>query len=424
MHGRRLVAVAHALQRPRLVRLRLDLDRVRSCSSAWRSGPVPTTSTVGRDVPPPPKISPNSTMNMIGNANVKKNAGRSRRNMRTLASTTAPDAADVHSRNSVPVASRKTSSSVGWRTERPRSSTPRCSASATSPSSVRCGSMRGQLVDAVGARHALHALERRERVLVEPVALEDHARAAAQAVDQRLRRVERDDAAAVHDRDAIAQRLGLVEVVRRQHDGAVLGGDRADHVPEVAARLRVEAGRGLVEEHDLGVVHEREGDREALLLAARELPRLRLGLLLEADERQQARRPAFERHAVEAREEVEQLGRREVLEQRVLLQLHADAGSARASGWARRPDRGSRSIRRRAASSPSIISSVVVLPAPFGPRMPNVSPRATANDTPCDRVHIAVTLLESVDLDRVHCARCYWTRRGGSPTRRRYQYAP
>ena len=31
---------------------------------------------------------------------------------------------------------------------------------------------------------------------------------------------------------------------------------------------------------------------------------------------------------------------------------------------------------------PSIISSVVVLPAPFGPRMPNVSPRATAKLTP------------------------------------------
>src|SRR4051794_2322994 len=31
---------------------------------------------------------------------------------------------------------------------------------------------------------------------------------------------------------------------------------------------------------------------------------------------------------------------------------------------------------------PSIISSVVVLPAPFGPRMPNVSPCSTANETP------------------------------------------
>jgi nucleoside-diphosphate-sugar epimerase len=30
----------------------------------------------------------------------------------------------------------------------------------------------------------------------------------------------------------------------------------------------------------------------------------------------------------------------------------------------------------------SIISSVIVLPAPLGPRIPNVSPRATANDTP------------------------------------------
>ena len=54
-------------------------------SSACRSGPLPTMSTVGFDPPAALKISPNSTMNMRGNANVKKNAGRSRENMRTLA---------------------------------------------------------------------------------------------------------------------------------------------------------------------------------------------------------------------------------------------------------------------------------------------------------------------------------------------------
>ena len=32
--------------------------------------------------------------------------------------------------------------------------------------------------------------------------------------------------------------------------------------------------------------------------------------------------------------------------------------------------------------SPSIISSVVVLPAPFGPRMPKISPSATSKLTP------------------------------------------
>ena len=32
--------------------------------------------------------------------------------------------------------------------------------------------------------------------------------------------------------------------------------------------------------------------------------------------------------------------------------------------------------------NPSIISSVVVLPAPFGPRIPNVSPGATSKETP------------------------------------------
>ena len=45
---------------------------------------------------------------------------------------------------------------------------------------------------------------------------------------------------------------------------------RAEQVPELAPRHGVDAGRRLVEEQDLGPVHERAAERELLLHAARQ----------------------------------------------------------------------------------------------------------------------------------------------------------
>ncbi len=134
---------------------------------------------------------------------------------------------------------------------------------------------------------ARHGRQGGELVAPESVGRERHARRRAEVADQGARRVEGDDAARVHDRRAIAQLLRLLEVVRGDHDRAALGRDRADHVPQVASRLRVEAGRRLVEEDDLGLVHEREGDREPLLLAAGELACERARLRLEPDRLEQ-----------------------------------------------------------------------------------------------------------------------------------------
>ena len=51
--------------------------------------------------------------------------------------------------------------------------------------------------------------------------------------------------------------------------------------------------------------------------------------------------------------------------------------------------------------SPSIISSVVVLPAPLGPRMPNDSPFLTSKLTRIDRDVVTVPLGEPADRDGV-----------------------
>jgi len=49
--------------------------------------------------------------------------------------------------------------------------------------------------------------------------------------------------------------------------------------PDEHARLRVEAGRGLVQDDELGVCDERPRDDEAPLHAAGELHHLRVGTL-------------------------------------------------------------------------------------------------------------------------------------------------
>ena len=138
-HGRRLVAVTHALQRPLLVGCGLTLMRSGALERlAQRAGADdvdrrPRRSAAAED-------QPEQHDEHDREREREEERGPVAQEHAHAGGDHGADAVEVHSRNAVPVASRKTSSSVGWRTERPRISTPRCSASATSPSSVRCGS--------------------------------------------------------------------------------------------------------------------------------------------------------------------------------------------------------------------------------------------------------------------------------------------
>ena len=77
--------------------------------------------------------------------------------------------------------------------------------------------------------------------------------------------------AVIDDGHAVAQPLGFVHVVRGQQDGAALGAEAVEDVPQLPPRLRIEAGRRLVEEQQVGVAGQRAGHRQALLLPARQL---------------------------------------------------------------------------------------------------------------------------------------------------------
>jgi hypothetical protein len=95
-----------------------------------------------------------------------------------------------------------------------------------------------------------------------------------------------DDAAAVHDREAVREGLGLVEVVRGQHDRGAPRAERGDQLPGAGPGLRVQARGGLVEEQQLGIARDRAGEVQAPHLAAGERRDAGAGAALEVDLRE------------------------------------------------------------------------------------------------------------------------------------------
>ena len=72
-----------------------------------------------------------------------------------------------------------------------------------------------------------------------------------------------DDAAVVDDDDVVGQALGLVQVLGGQQQRRAPLDQVLEHRPQLGAGAGIETGRGLVEEQDLGVGHERGGQVEA-----------------------------------------------------------------------------------------------------------------------------------------------------------------
>ena len=110
-----------------------------------------------------------------------------------------------------------------------------------------------------------------------------------------------DDLAVVHDRDPVAERVGLFEVVGGDEDGHALGAQPADLVPHVGPALRVEAGGRLVEEDDARLVDDAERDVDPPALAAGVGLALAVGVLGELERRQRPRRARLRLAPCEAR---------------------------------------------------------------------------------------------------------------------------
>ncbi len=143
-----------------------------------------------------------------------------------------------------------------------------------------------------------------------------------QRLDKTTRRSLRDHLAVIHDRDPITERLGLVHVMRREHNRAAVGPESREQLPELATRLRIEACRRLVEKQQVRITRERARHREALLLAAGEFPHPAAALRFELDDAQQF----VDRAAamIERPEEPQRLFDGQLLRQLRLLQLDAE----------------------------------------------------------------------------------------------------
>src|ERR1700744_2530924 len=102
-------------------------------------------------------------------------------------------------------------------------------------------------------------------------------------LDQFVRGLDRQQPAVVDDRDAVADRLGLLQRMSRQQDAPPLLPDVLDPAPQLAARLRIEAGGWLIEQQQRGIVDDRDVERETLLLSAGELLERLVRLALESD---------------------------------------------------------------------------------------------------------------------------------------------
>ena len=102
-----------------------------------------------------------------------------------------------------------------------------------------------------------------------------------------------DDAPALDHRDLAGDVADHRHLVGDEQDGqAELAVDAREQVEDRAGGFRVERGGRLVGEQHLGLGGERAGDADALLLAAGEFGRVAVALVGEADEVEQAPRPA------------------------------------------------------------------------------------------------------------------------------------
>ena len=186
----------------------------------------------------------------------------------------------------------------------------------------------------------------------------------------------RDELAAVDDHDLVGDLLELGEDVARDQDRAALGPPgRPQEVAEPADACRVEPVGGLVEHEHLGVAEQRRGQAEPLphpeRVAAGAPPRGSLQL----DELEHLLDPGRGIPAAVGEHAQVVTARAARVERRWPRARHPRAAAVvelARSGRSRTP-----SPSPGRADEAEHVRSVVVLPAPFGPRKPVIAPAST-----------------------------------------------
>src|SRR5580700_2110290 len=99
---------------------------------------------------------------------------------------------------------------------------------------------------------------------------QDHRSRGAVPPHQFLRTTNVDDLSVFDDRHAVAQPLSLLHQMSSQKNSFAAISDAAHQVPDGPPRLRIETGGQLIEEYYFRIVDQRQGDKQPLLLPARE----------------------------------------------------------------------------------------------------------------------------------------------------------
>ena len=221
-----------------------------------------------------------------------------------------------------PVSSRKTSSSVGS-SVRKSSTAMRCSARQWITLCHQVGAAAADCDDLTVPRDGRDARDGAEPGLGERIAGRDDDRAiGAMTGDEIGRCSDVHDAAVIDDRDPIAEALRLLHEVGRQEHRLAAIADAAHEIPDGPPRLRVETGRQLVEEHELGIVDQGERDEQTLLLPARQ--RHEPGVALRGQAQLIEEAVAVHGRAIEGGPEVHRLPHLDALLELRFLQLDAD----------------------------------------------------------------------------------------------------
>src|SRR5207247_9376328 len=122
-------------------------------------------------------------------------------------------------------------------------------------------------------------------------------------------------------REPIAKSFGLLGMVCGQHDSVAVGLYAKDFGVQVATRLRVESGGRFVKEDQLGIVHERERQRQTLPLAAGE--RIERRVTLRGERKAVEQLLGLDLVAVKRTENPERFPRRDLVLQRSGLRRRA-----------------------------------------------------------------------------------------------------
>ena len=115
------------------------------------------------------------------------------------------------------------------------------------------------------------------------------------------------------------------------HHGHAVVGQTAHHAQDVTDELGVEGGRRLVEKHQFRIHRQRTRDGHALLLTARELHRVRVGLVGQPDLIEQLHRTIRRRvrlDALDVHRGLDDVAQHSAMREQVeILEDHADVGA-------------------------------------------------------------------------------------------------